>query len=529
MSPVAEEAAGRTGVDSSPSAVPLSHGQQALWFLQQLAPESTAYHVARAVRIRSALDAPALRAALQTLVDRHASLRTTFPTVDGRPVQRLNERMEAALEEVDARSWREPELQARLAASARRRIRPAAGAAAALSALPGGRSGVRFPVRLPPHRRRPVVALDSRPGARQAVHGAPPPEHDVCSRLCPAPGVSGPRFDGRLRTVGGAAAGQSRRRAAGALLARPAGRRPAVARSPHRPSATPRADVRRRCRVPHAGRRPHPAPQGARPGPRRDPHHDPAGGLPGAAAPLHRPAGHRRRRSHRGAEPGAALRADRLPGQPRRSAQRPLRRSGVRRLPGPRPPGGAGGPAAPRLPLPAGGGAAPPRARSEPGAPVPGGVRLPEPAGGGRPGRGGGRAGPGRRHLYRRGAGAGGDGAGAPGGAVRPDPDGRRGAGAPGAVHGVQLGPVRRRHRPAHAGAPPGAAGGDRRRAPPLRLRPPPAPPGRAAPAPGGLERDRDTVPSPAPHPPALRDAGPRHAWRHRPRVRCGANSRTAT
>ncbi|MEZ4726488.1 MAG: condensation domain-containing protein [Caldilineaceae bacterium] len=59
---------------------PLSHGQQALWFIQQSAPETSAYNVGLAFRIRSAIDGQALHQAFQHLVNRHAALRTTFTT-----------------------------------------------------------------------------------------------------------------------------------------------------------------------------------------------------------------------------------------------------------------------------------------------------------------------------------------------------------------------------------------------------------------------------------------------------------------
>jgi len=68
---------------------PLSHGQQALWFLQQLAPESTAYNLASALRIKAKPDEAALRSAFQSLVERHGALRTTFSAVQGRAVQRV--------------------------------------------------------------------------------------------------------------------------------------------------------------------------------------------------------------------------------------------------------------------------------------------------------------------------------------------------------------------------------------------------------------------------------------------------------
>ncbi|MBB5803972.1 amino acid adenylation domain-containing protein/non-ribosomal peptide synthase protein (TIGR01720 family) [Saccharothrix ecbatanensis] len=67
--------------------LPLSAGQQRLWFLAQFQPESTEYTSAVALRLTGSLDLPRLTAALRGLVRRHESLRTTFDQVDGRPVQ----------------------------------------------------------------------------------------------------------------------------------------------------------------------------------------------------------------------------------------------------------------------------------------------------------------------------------------------------------------------------------------------------------------------------------------------------------
>jgi hypothetical protein len=52
---------------------PLSYGQRGLWFLHNLAPESTAYNLARAVKIRGPLDVAALRHAFSKLLERHPS------------------------------------------------------------------------------------------------------------------------------------------------------------------------------------------------------------------------------------------------------------------------------------------------------------------------------------------------------------------------------------------------------------------------------------------------------------------------
>jgi amino acid adenylation domain-containing protein len=69
--------------------LPLSFSQQSLWFLHQQSPTSTAYHVCFATRVEAVLDVTALRSALQGLVDRHSTLRTTYVFADGTPSQRI--------------------------------------------------------------------------------------------------------------------------------------------------------------------------------------------------------------------------------------------------------------------------------------------------------------------------------------------------------------------------------------------------------------------------------------------------------
>ncbi len=96
----------------------LSFNQKSLWFLHELAPESTAYNIARAVRFKNGLDVSALRAAFQSLVERHPSLRTTFALSGGEPVQRIERRTRVSFEVRDASGWNEQALGERLAAEA---------------------------------------------------------------------------------------------------------------------------------------------------------------------------------------------------------------------------------------------------------------------------------------------------------------------------------------------------------------------------------------------------------------------------
>lgn len=81
---------------------PLSHGQRALWFLQQASPESAAYNIASALRIRGNLNRQALRQAFQRIVDRHPSLRTSFTAPNGEPVQMVQPSMALDFVEEDA-------------------------------------------------------------------------------------------------------------------------------------------------------------------------------------------------------------------------------------------------------------------------------------------------------------------------------------------------------------------------------------------------------------------------------------------
>ncbi|GMG87746.1 non-ribosomal peptide synthetase [Biformimicrobium ophioploci] len=63
--------------------------QAFLWRFQKQQPNSRAYHLSNSIWIRGALDVDALEWALASLIVRHEALRTVFPAVDGRPVQRI--------------------------------------------------------------------------------------------------------------------------------------------------------------------------------------------------------------------------------------------------------------------------------------------------------------------------------------------------------------------------------------------------------------------------------------------------------
>jgi acyl-CoA synthetase (AMP-forming)/AMP-acid ligase II/acyl carrier protein len=98
------------GAEARPTEYPLSYTQRALWFFHQLAPASAAYNIAFAVRIGSYVDADALEAAFQGLVDRHPCLRTAFAIRDGQPVQRIHQYLQAQIRRVPASALTHEEL-----------------------------------------------------------------------------------------------------------------------------------------------------------------------------------------------------------------------------------------------------------------------------------------------------------------------------------------------------------------------------------------------------------------------------------
>jgi amino acid adenylation domain-containing protein len=70
-----------------PAHLPLSFGQQRLWFLQQLENQNTDYNWLEAVYWRGELDTGALEQAINRIVERHEILRTHYGEMEGTAVQ----------------------------------------------------------------------------------------------------------------------------------------------------------------------------------------------------------------------------------------------------------------------------------------------------------------------------------------------------------------------------------------------------------------------------------------------------------
>src|SRR5437660_1542614 len=84
---------------------PLSFAQQRLWFLDQLDPNSPVYNIPQVLRWQGLLDIKCLQQAINTLVERHESLRTNFIIVDGTPRQLIAESRKITLKLVDLRAF----------------------------------------------------------------------------------------------------------------------------------------------------------------------------------------------------------------------------------------------------------------------------------------------------------------------------------------------------------------------------------------------------------------------------------------
>ncbi|MCE5984661.1 non-ribosomal peptide synthetase [Pseudomonas sp. LF19] len=93
---------------------PLSYAQQRLWFLWQLAPESSMYNIPRALRLDGVLDVGAIEQAFQGLIQRHAVLRTTYLQEGGDSWQLQHASMPLALQRIDLRELCAEQRQARL-------------------------------------------------------------------------------------------------------------------------------------------------------------------------------------------------------------------------------------------------------------------------------------------------------------------------------------------------------------------------------------------------------------------------------
>ncbi|MEW6734140.1 MAG: amino acid adenylation domain-containing protein [Acidobacteriota bacterium] len=81
--------------------LPLSFAQQRLWFFSQLESNNSFYNLPGVLRLIGLLNVAALQESINEIVRRHESLRTSFQTINGRPVQVIAPTMDLTLEVID--------------------------------------------------------------------------------------------------------------------------------------------------------------------------------------------------------------------------------------------------------------------------------------------------------------------------------------------------------------------------------------------------------------------------------------------
>ena len=94
--------------------VPLSYSQQRMWFLWQMEPDSPAYNVGGMARLRGVLDVGRFEAALQALIMRHETLRTTFPSINGVAQQKVAAQTGVRMDWQDFSAFNQAERQLRV-------------------------------------------------------------------------------------------------------------------------------------------------------------------------------------------------------------------------------------------------------------------------------------------------------------------------------------------------------------------------------------------------------------------------------
>ncbi|MFL6293189.1 MAG: amino acid adenylation domain-containing protein [Thermoanaerobaculia bacterium] len=82
-------------------ALPLSFAQERLWFLDQFEPGSPAYNLPSVTLLEGIAEPAVFAAILDEIVRRHATLRTTFTSVEGQPRQIVHERLPIELRLID--------------------------------------------------------------------------------------------------------------------------------------------------------------------------------------------------------------------------------------------------------------------------------------------------------------------------------------------------------------------------------------------------------------------------------------------
>lgn len=88
---------------------PLTVDQERLWFFHQMNPDKPTYNVYGAIRLEGRLDIDAMEFAINEVLRRHESWRTTFDLIDGQPVQIVHDELQLKFDVADVRDLPEEE------------------------------------------------------------------------------------------------------------------------------------------------------------------------------------------------------------------------------------------------------------------------------------------------------------------------------------------------------------------------------------------------------------------------------------
>ncbi|MEH1952594.1 amino acid adenylation domain-containing protein [Nostoc sp.] len=89
--------------------LPVSFAQERVYFIQQLAPESSAYQFQATMRFKGQLNVAVLQQCLNEIVQRHEIFRTTYPAVNGRLFQVIHPAQPISFRVVDLQTFPESE------------------------------------------------------------------------------------------------------------------------------------------------------------------------------------------------------------------------------------------------------------------------------------------------------------------------------------------------------------------------------------------------------------------------------------
>ena len=101
-----------------PTSYPLSSGQEAMWFIQQIAPENVAYNIFITAKINFYLNISVVKRVWEKILESHPILKNTYTTHQGKPVQQFNQHQKLNVEVTDASNWSEDHLKEKIFAIA---------------------------------------------------------------------------------------------------------------------------------------------------------------------------------------------------------------------------------------------------------------------------------------------------------------------------------------------------------------------------------------------------------------------------